>query len=131
MKKNSFFVVGKLAAVLLLGVTVVGCTTTQHSIEISNIPRASINEVYIKNAGTTNWGYNIAANLNNIDITRYSQRVDIKVVARGIVYSKYNVPFDESAFVKTSTSSINTFALLGIAGAGLGGYYLVNQLIGK
>jgi hypothetical protein len=127
MKGNEFFAIGKLIAILLLGVTIVGCATTQYGLHISNVPRANISAVYIRNAGTTNWGNNIVANLNNIDRTRYSQTVDIRVVDnRGVVYSKYDIPFNDSAFVESeTTSSINLFAGLGLLGVGLAILYLI------
>ena len=133
MKKNRFFVVGKLVAILLLGVTVIGCTTTQYGVEISNVPITSIRAVYIRNAGATDWGNNIAVNLNNIDRTRYSRTVDIRVVdTNGVVYSRYNIPFGDDAFIASGkTTSLNLFAGMVIAGAGLGGFYLMQNLRGK
>jgi len=122
--KNLFHVARKLVAVLLLGITVAGCASTQHGIEISNV--RNLKEVYIRNAGTTNWGSNIVNNLQNIDRSRFSERVDIRVVdANGVVYNKKNVPFDDPAFPETGkTSSMNIFAqgaiLIGLV-AGLWG----------
>jgi len=114
--KNIFHVVSKLVAVLLLGITVTGCATTYHGIEISNVP--NIRELYIRNAGTTNWGTDIAGNMKYIDKSRFSERVDIKVLDNnGIVYCKYNVPFNDAAFVVTGkTSSLNPIAGLGLLG---------------
>jgi len=125
--KNGFFVARRLVAILLLGVTVVGCTTTQHGIEISNVPRDTISAVYIRNAGTADWGTNIAANLSNINRTRYSQTVDIRVVdTGGVVYSRYDVSFDDAAFVETGeTSTINLFAATGLLGAVLLALWLI------
>jgi len=58
--------------------------------------------------------------MQDIDKSRFSEMVDISVIdTNGIVYSRYNVPFDDAAFVETDkTSSINPFAmgLLGAAG---------------
>lgn len=117
MQKNGVFVIYKLVAVLLLGVTIVGCKTTQYSVEISNVPKTSISAVYIRNAGATDWGNNVVANLSNIDRTRYSQTVDIRVVdTNGVVYSKYNIPFDDVSFVETGKkSSLNIYAMSAIA----------------
>ena len=130
MKKIRIFVLEKLVAILLLGVTLAGCTTTRYGLEITNVSRTDIREVYIRNSGTTHWGSNIAGSMHNIDISRYSQRVDIRVVdTRGIVYSRHNVPFN---FVETGqTRSMNNFAALGIVGAGLGTYYLISNLMGE
>jgi len=115
--KNIFHVARKLVAVLLLGITVAGCASTQHGIEISNV--LNIKELYIRNAGVTNWGTNIASNMQNIDKTKFSERVDLRVVdSNGVVYSRYNAPFNDAAFVETGkTSSMNLFAQLGLAGA--------------
>jgi hypothetical protein len=114
--KNKFHVVIKLIAVLLLGITVAGCASTQHGVEISNVP--NVRELYIRNAGTTDWGPNIANNMKNIDKSRFSEKVDVKVIDNnGIVYTKDNVPSD---FVETGkTSSMNDFALLLLAGGAL------------
>jgi len=115
--KNIFHVASKLIAVLLLGITVAGCATSYYGIEIINVP--NIREIYIRNAGTTYWGTNIAHNMKNINKSEFSERVDIRVLdANGIVYSKYNVPFNDTAFVETDkTSRSNFFAILGLLGA--------------
>ena len=114
--KNIFHVVRKLIAVLLLGVTITGCATTYHGIEISNV--SNIRELYIRNAGTTNWGTDIANNMQNIDKSRFSENVDIRVIdTNSVVYSKYNVPFNDASFIETGkTSSINLFAGIGLIG---------------
>jgi len=113
--RSIFHVASKLVAVLLLVITVAGCANTRHGIEINNVP--NIREVYIRNAGSTNWSTNIASNLQNIDKSRFSEMVDINVIDNnGIVYSSYNVPFNDSSFVETGkTSSPNLFASAGIA----------------
>jgi len=123
--KNIFHVARKLVALLLLGITVAGCASTQHGIEISNVP--NIKEIYIKNAGTSSWGSNMANNLKNIDRSRFSERVDIRVVdTNGVVYNKNNVPFNDAAFQETGkTSSMNLFAEIGILGALLGVLFLI------
>ena len=119
MMKDRFHVAGKLVAVLLLGITVAGCATTRHGIEISNVQ--NIREIYIRNAGTTNWGTDIASNVQNINKSIFSESVDIRVIdTNGVVYSRYDVPFNDAAFVETGKqSSFNPFALAGLAGAGL------------
>jgi hypothetical protein len=115
--RNIIHVAGKLVTVLLLGITVAGCATTQYGIEISNVQ--NIREIYIRNAGTTNWGTNIASNVQNIDKSIFSESVDISVIdTNGVAYSRYNVPFNDAVFVETDKkSSINLFAGLGLAGA--------------
>ena len=121
--KNVFYVVSKLVAVLLLGITVAGCVSTQYSVDIRNVGN-SISEVYIRNAGTTNWGTNLAGTLRNIDRSIFSDKVDIRVVdALGLVYSKYNVPFSKADFEVTGKNySLNTpgllLLLLGLGGLG-------------
>jgi uncharacterized protein YceK len=103
---------GMLVMVLVFGMTVVGCSTTVHSVEISNVSPNNIKETYIRNAGTTNWGSNVSKDLQNIDKSRFSATVDIRVVdTNGIVYEKYNVPFGDTAFELTGqTRSINMTA---------------------
>ena len=114
--KNVFHVASKLIAVLLLGITVAGCASTQYSVEISNV--RGISEVYIRNAGTTNWGTNLARTLSDIDKSIFSDSVDIRVIdAQGLAYSKYNVPFSNADFeVTDKKSSPNLFALAGVTG---------------
>jgi hypothetical protein len=116
MKRN-IFLLGMLVMVLVFGMTVVGCATTKHGVEISNV--SNVREIYIRNAGTTNWGANIASTIQDIDTSRFSERVDIRVLdTNGVVYSKYNVPFNDAAFVETGkTSSMNLFASLGLSSA--------------
>jgi len=113
----------KLAAVLLLGVIVAGCATTRHGIEISNVQ--NVKGIYIRNAGTASWGANILG--ENIDKSRYSEMVDIKVVdANDIVYCKYNVPLNDAAFEETGkTSTMNLFAQVVLAGAIVVGILLI------
>jgi len=123
--KNVFHVVSKLTAVLLLGITFAGCaSTTQHGVEISNV--LNVREFYIRNAGSANWGTNTVNKMEDIDKSRFSERVDIRVVdTNGVVYCKYNVPFNDTAFTETGvTHPMNTFgyvvslvALLGAVGA--------------
>ena len=115
MEKSKFIMTGVLVIVLIFGMTFVGCTTTHHNVEISNVQ--NIKEVTIRNAGTTNWGANLAENLKDIDKSKYSETVDIRVIdSNGVVYSKYNVPFGDSDFVQTNqTRTVNqvTLAVLG------------------
>jgi hypothetical protein len=116
MEKSKFLMEKVLAIVLICGMTFAGCTTTQHNVEISNVP--NIREVYIRNAGTANWGANLAGNLQDIDRSRFSDRVDVRVIdANGIVFSKLNVPFNDAAFVETSSEryiGTGTTILLGL-----------------
>ena len=53
-----------------------GCATTYHGVEISNV--RNVREIYIRNAGTTHWGTNMAGNLQNLEKSRFSERVDIR-----------------------------------------------------
>ena len=102
--KNRFFIGGILVLVLVFGMTVIGCTTTHYGVDISNV--TNIKEVYIRNAEATQWSKNLAGILNDIDISGFSERVDIKVVdTNGLVYSKQNVPFGDAAFVQTSKTN--------------------------
>jgi len=104
MEKCKIFAIKFLSIVLIFGTILIGCTTTQYGVEVNNI--ANIREIYIRNAGTTSWGSNMAENLQNIDISRFSNSVDIRVVdTNGIVYSKHNVPFNEAVFIETSRES--------------------------
>jgi hypothetical protein len=120
MKNKKFFMAGVLVIVLVFGMTVVGCATSQYKVEISNVSTNNIKEIYIRNAGTTNWGANVIRSLVDIDKSRYSETVDIRVVdTNGIVYSKYNVPFGNAAFVETNkTSSMNPYVTILLAGGG-------------
>jgi len=115
--KNKKSWLGMLAMVLVFGITVIGCATTVHSVEISNVSTNNIREIYIRNAGTTNWGSNVARDLQNIDKSRFSETVDIRVVdINGIVYEKYNVPFGDTAFELTGQeSSLNWVVQLVLA----------------
>ena len=130
MKKNRFIVLEKLITILLLGVIVAGCKTTNYGVEITNVPRTNIRAVYIRNAGTTDWGYNVASILTNINRTRYSQTVDIRVVDNnGVVYSTYNVPFDDAAFSYTGdTKSLNIIGQLGLIVALAGTIWFIYKL---
>ena len=116
MKRN-IFLLGMLVMVLVFGMAVVGCATTEHGVEINNV--SNVKEIYIRNAGATNWGANIANTMQDIDTSRFSEMVDIRVLdTNGVVYSRYNVPFNDAVFVETGkTSSMNLFASLGLSGA--------------
>ena len=129
--KNIFFILRILVAVLVLGVTVVGCSSTRYGVEISNVH--NVREIYIRNAGVANWGTNMANTIQNIDRSSFAERVDIRVIdTNGVAYSKYNVSFGDAAFSESGISrSPNLFALLGIVGAGLGVYSLINNLTGE
>ena len=97
MEKSKFLMVRTLALVLIFGMLFMGCATTQHDVEISNV--RNIREIYIRNAGTTNWGANMAGTLQDIDKSKFSDRVDIRVIdTNGIAYSKFDEPFDDAAF---------------------------------
>jgi hypothetical protein len=125
---KSFFFSAMPVMMLVFGMTVVGCATTQHSVEIGNVP--NIREIYIRNAGTTNWGTNMAGNLGNINKSIFSETVDIKVIdTNGIVYSKHNVPVDDAAFVVTEKKSSLNPAAGGVLGGLLGIGLLVVLLI--
>ena len=115
--QNKSHVVSKLIAVLLLVIMLAGCATTQHSIEIANVP--NVRELYTRNTGTTIWGPNIAGNMQDIDRSRFSEMVDIRVVdTNGIVFSRHNVPFNDVAFVETDTThSTNMWVWIGLTGA--------------
>jgi len=126
--KNIFHVASKLIAVLLLVITISGCfSITRHAIDISNVH--GIRELYIRDAGTTNWGSNIAKNMQDIDKSKYSEKVDIKVVDNnGIVYSKDNVSFNNSDFAETGkTSEINMLGMMLLAGVSIGALYAIGQ----
>jgi hypothetical protein len=124
--KNRFFVARRLVAVLLLGTMIVGCASNRYGVEISNV--LNIREIYIRNAGATNWGTNIASNIKNIDKSIFSERVDIRVIdTNGVVYSRYNEPFNDTAFAESgTTSSLNRFTWIGIGGAVLLMLYFLN-----
>ena len=130
---NRFSVISRLVAVLLLGTMIVGCASTRHGIEITNVQ--NISEIYIRNAGATNWGSNMVRNMRNINKSLYSEMVDIRVVdTNRIVYSKYNVPFDNAAFAESGkTSSLNLYVQLGLATGGLLVllYFLLPTLVPK
>jgi len=119
MEKKKFFVAKVLAIVLTFGMLFLGCSTTQHDVAITNVFNAR--EVYIRNAGTPYWGTNIAGSLQGIDRSKFSGSVDIRVIdSNGIVYSKYNVPFNDNAFVETSKErymGTGTKVVLGVLGA--------------
>jgi len=122
--KNLFHVTSKLIAVLLLVIMVAGCaSTTQHAVEISNV--LDIKELNIRNAGSANWGTNNVKNMDNIDKSHFSENVDIRVIdSNGVVYSKYNVPFSNAAFVETGvTHPMNIFGQLGLLAVLIGGIY--------
>lgn len=89
-----------------------GCATSQYEVKIANISADNIKEIYIKNAGTGNWGGNMVKDLNNLNLSAYSKNVDIKVIDNNnTVYSKNNVPFNEAVFVESGkTTSPNQFA---------------------
>ena len=118
MRKSKFLTAGVLLIVLVFGMALNSCATTYHSVEINNV--RNIREVYIRNAGTTNWGANLAGTLEEINRYRYSNRVDIRVIdTSGVTYSKFNVPFDDTAFIETSKenySGLGTSFLLAVIG---------------
>ena len=116
--KEKCHVAGRLVAILLLVIMLAGCATTQYGIEIAN---AQVSRLYIRNAGTTSWGPNIADNRHDINRSLFSEMVDIRVVdTAGAVHSRFNVPFNDAAFVQTEVvRTANVFALAGIAAAGL------------
>jgi len=115
--------VKKITAIMaLIGIILtsfVGCTTTRYRVEISNVH--NIRELNIRNAGATHWGMNLAGNRDNIDISGFSERVDIRVVdTNGIVHSRYNVAFDAAAFDVTRESYMGTgsYVLMGVGALG-------------
>jgi len=118
--KNVFHVASKLIAVLLLGITVAGCASTQYSVDIRNVQNY-YSQVYIRNAGTSDWGTNLARTLENIDRSLFSDKVDIRVIdAQGLAYSKYNVPFSKADFeVKDKTVTTNPTAVTALTLIGL------------
>jgi hypothetical protein len=108
MRKNKFFMIGMMSMVLVIGITIIGCTTIEYSVEISNVP--NISEINIRNAGTTIWDTDMVRNWQNIDKSKFSETVDIRVIdTNGIVYTKYNVPFGDDDFVETEKRSVNMF----------------------
>ncbi|MCL2443302.1 MAG: hypothetical protein FWD13_07530 [Treponema sp.] len=117
MKKSKFFMARILAIVLLFGMLFLGCATNHYSLVISNVHNAR--QVQIRDAGTTQW---IAAgNLQEFDRSRFSERVDIRVVdSDGLVYTKYDVPFARNDFEVTSKESYigmgSTFLGTGLLG---------------
>jgi len=113
MEKTRPFTSGVLIIALVFGMTVVGCATTQHDVEITNV--RNIREINIRNAGAAHWGPNFARHLQNIDISMFSETVDIRVVdTDGIVFSRYNVPFGDAAFQMVSRTSTINYLLLSI-----------------
>lgn len=120
MSKNKVFTAGILVMILVFGMAVSGCATTKHSMEISNIGTNNIRGLYIKNAGTANWGTNLMKNMNDIDITNFSTTVDIRVIdTNGIIYERYDVPFSNAAFTETGKTSTMNPWVGGILGIGL------------
>jgi len=122
MKKSRGFMARVLAIVLVFGMLFSGCSTTRHSVSISNV--SNVKEVYIRNSGTSNWGTNLTGSLQNIDKLKFSEKVDIRVIdTNGITYSKYDVPFDDAAFEETGKErhmgkgSIILLSVLGAVGA--------------
>jgi len=115
----------KIAAIMvLIGIiaTFAGCTTTRYSVQIAGVP--NISSVQIRNAGTTHWGANLAARLGDIDVSQFSDRVDIRVVdTNGIVHSRYNVPFHSDAFTETRQRHSGTGTAV------MGGIVLLGGLI--
>ena len=104
MKKSNCFIARVLAIVLIFGMAFTSCATTYHSVEIANV--RNVREVYIRNAGSSSWGQNLAGNLQEIDRSKFSDRVDVRVVdTNGIVYSSHNVPFNDNAFVQANKTS--------------------------
>jgi hypothetical protein len=78
-----------------------GCVTKNHyRLNIATSQGTPIREVYIRNAGTTNWGSPIPAfRLASFDIEKYSRNVDIRVVdTAGGVHTRLNVNLDDSQF---------------------------------
>jgi hypothetical protein len=95
MKRIGF---GMLLIVLVFQMAFMGCQTTQHRVEIANVP--NVREIYIRNAGTDSWSENLAG--KNIHISDYSERVDIRVVdANGLVYSKTDMSFADYDFAES------------------------------
>jgi uncharacterized protein YceK len=113
MRKKNRFIAGVLVIVFMFGIVFTGCATTrQHQINFESAQgRISVSEVYIRNAGTSDWGLNLARDLHNIDRrSMFSDMVDVRVVDHsGFVYSKYNVPFNNDAFEINRTSHLNVF----------------------
>jgi len=150
MEKSKYFTAGVLLFVLIFGMFATGCTTTHHGIEIDNV--RNVRELYIKNAGTNNWGSNLAGSslhfdrggapggaefgtvsgyLQRINKSHYSETVDIKVVdTNGIVYTKFNVKFNDESFVETKkikTANIYFWGVLAIGALAAIGYTNPNK----
>ena len=128
MEKTRSFTSGVLIIALVFGMTVVGCATAQHGVEITNV--RNIREINIRNAGAAHWGTNRVQNLQNIDRSIFTETVDIRVVdTDGIVFSRYNVPFNDAAFVAVSrTSSANFMVYVLLLAAGIGGLMALGEL---
>ena len=111
-------IMATMILVCIMGMTLTGCATRNYlRMTVSNVPY--ISRLYIRNAGTTHWGTNIVG--QNIDMSRFSESVDIRVVdANDAVFSRYNVPFNVASFVVTnrtvamSAAGATTLLLLGV-----------------
>jgi len=100
-----------------------GCATRHYSINIDNVPNVS--RVYIRNAGTTSWGASMSR-LQYIDISGFSNRVDIRVVdTNGAVFSRYDVPFDAASFEVTRRDSEPNLLVISLLGIAIGIPFLV------
>jgi len=106
MKKIPFI----LVLISIIVPMLASCTTTHHGVSVINVP--NINELYIRNAGTSNWIR--ISDIQDIDKSSFSNRVDIRVIdTNGVAYSKFNVPFDDAVFAETNRekySGKGTFA---------------------
>ncbi|MCL2833225.1 MAG: hypothetical protein FWD78_08650 [Treponema sp.] len=122
--------VKKKAGILLFTLVIIlaGCATTQHELVINNISPNNIKEIYIKNAGTANWGANMVKNVDNIDLSAFTNTVDIKVIDNNnTVYSKYNVSFNDAAFTESgTTSTMNTFVGVILLGGIITGLVMIS-----
>ena len=76
-----------------------GCTVKYQGISFQNA-QSEIREVYIRNAGTQNWGKAIPITNNSIahiDKSTFTRRVDIKAIdSRGIIYNASNVDISQN-----------------------------------
>lgn len=100
-----------------------GCATRFYGIDVSNVPNVS--RVYIRNAGTTSWGASMSR-LQYIDISGFSNRVDIRVVdTNGAVFSRYDVPFDAASFEVTRRDSEPNLLVISLLGIAIGIPFLV------